>query len=601
MNLERFLRFSQPAHLLVCETDGFSLRGAVLVRDGQQWRLGQQARVEQVDMAQALADVLDQLKAGGWAGGGPVILLSPAVMTMLLELPVNPKKPRPLAQMLELVRWEVEPLLLQHTMRWSVGHLLVGRGYMTEQQAQAVMDLQQGRPNAAGGLAMQDKFSFRRFGDLAEELGYIKRSQLNQCLTGQDWLRADDQGIECGWAPLAAVDDMPGNHRWLVSCVNAGLLQRWSALVGKHGLKLRAMYPLAGCAAALLPEDSHNAVMLEALPGQAFASRLSAGQVSVLYPYMNPGKPALDICLEIYHALRLLPSDPLWLAARDGQAAELADKLHTLLAVEVRVVDDALIDGGLTPGMAGVARHALGLAEAERCVGVREGGPLPPLWQRVEVRAAVLLAVLLVLVVGVEASLLIRRNHIEGVKHEVDKKWAVIEEASRRINAQIELVNQRKQALAQQKADQIRFEATLDFYSNAVPARVTLVKQVLDMLQGVISDEVVMIAIDEPERVVKVAPPAPPTPPLPNAPPPDNRLEVEHFRLEAWAVNETAAQTFVQRMAQAAQGLALDIRDPQVIIGKGPLNHNGFTITLRLVRLMTAETSAQQPQTVTWH
>ncbi len=114
MTLNNILSFGKKSDLLVCETDGFSLRAAVLKRNGQNVEVHQTAQSQLSDMAEAVKEVVSAIKADGWQGG-KAILLSPAVLSTLVELPVDPKKPRSLQQMQELIRWEVEPLLMQHT------------------------------------------------------------------------------------------------------------------------------------------------------------------------------------------------------------------------------------------------------------------------------------------------------------------------------------------------------------------------------------------------------------------------------------------------------------------------------------------------------
>ena len=582
MKFSKLLSLGKPSQLLVCETDGFALRGAVLSRAGNQVEVLHRARVDQVNMTEALTDIVAALKADGWKGGGSAVLLSPAVLSTLVELPVNPKKPRPIQQMMELVRWEVEPVLMQHLTRWSVGHLLVGHGYMTEEQAQAVMDLQQGRPNKAGGLALSDKFSLRRFGDLAEELGYIKRSQLNACLTVQEWLKSDDERIECGWAAQGPVDDVPGTFNWLVSCVNQSLLQRWIEQFARQGLRLRAIYPLNGCSAALLPKTAQSVVLLESHPGSAFGTRMVSNRIVGQHHNLNPGKSPLEVCLENYHALQVAPNETLWLANWLDDSSGLAQDLQQMLQVEINEVDDPAIDDWVTPGMVGAARHSLGIGGGGRCVSVREGGPLPPLPQRMEVRAAALVSMLLLSIMISEITLMIRHNAADSRKQEVDARWNVVDEATKRINAQLDQVKQRKHDLAQQKADLVRMEALLDFYSHAVPERVSLVQGVLSVLQNNVSDEVIIFGINEAEKGARTTPTGPASPLEIK----DKRVEVENFNLEAWAISEAAAQTFIQKMKEAVAPWQLEVREAQVITRSGPLNLDGFAVSMRLVKLV---------------
>jgi hypothetical protein len=592
VKLKNILPFGKPSQLLVCETDGFSLRGAVLARSGSRIVLLHQAKTEQVDMAEAVVDVVSALKADGWKGGGSAVLLTPAVLSALAELPVNPKKPRPMAQMMELVRWEAEPLLMQHMTRWSVGQLLAGRGYMTEEQIQAVMDLQQGKPNKAGGLALSDKFSSRRFGDLAEELGYIKRSQLNACLAAQAWLKADDELIECNWTPQGAVEDIPGTFHWLVSCVGKSLLQRWKDVFDRQGVKLKSMYPSAGCGINLLPKNQTSGLILEPHRRLALAMRLQAGKIAAQHQHLSLTQSPLEICLETYHAMQAAPNEPLWLAGGHDEAPLLAADLRQMLAIEVNELDDPAIGEIVTPGMAGAAHHAFGISGEGRCVGVREGGPLPPLPQRLEVRAAALAALLLVSVAAAEISLMVRKDAIEAHKQEVDARWKSIDEATKRIKAQTEQIEQRKKTLAQQKADQARLEAMLDFYSHAIPARVELVRGMLSVLQATVTDEVIIVSIDETAKSAKAMPVASAMP----AAVKDKRVEVESFNIEAWAVSEAAAQAFIQKMKEKVAPWHLEVRDAQVSSRTGPLNLDGFAVLMRLVRLVETDSSAPVQQ-----
>jgi hypothetical protein len=288
MNLSNILSFIGTNELLVCETNGFSLNAAVIQKSGSNHQVVVTAQSPLSDMAEALKEVVEQLKSAGWKGHGKAILLSPAVLSTLVELPVNPKKPRPIPQMQELIRWEVEPLLMQHTTRWTVGHLLVGQGYMTAEQAQTVMDMQQGKANPTGVLQTTDKLSIRRFGELAEELGYIRRSQLNACLSGQEWLKSEDEDIACGWSAQAEVEDVPGSFGWLVSCVSKELLDRWQSAFKIHNISLQAMYPLTGSSNALVKDSDSSNVIIESHNGMAFISQLNNGRLISQYQYVNP-------------------------------------------------------------------------------------------------------------------------------------------------------------------------------------------------------------------------------------------------------------------------------------------------------------------------
>ncbi|MCX4187782.1 hypothetical protein [Methylophaga sp. OBS4] len=587
MNLNNLLPFAKPSQLLVCETNGFSLRGTVLARTGDDVTVMHNVTSQQADMAAAVTELISQLKAEGWRGG-QAILLSPAVLSTLVELPVDPKKPRPVNQMQELVRWEVEPLLMQHTTQWTVGHMLVGKGYMTEEQAKLVMDTQQGRANPTGELDLAENFSMRRFGDLAIQLGYIDKSQLDTCLAGQEWLKSDDEVIECGWSPQAEIADSPGVFNWLVSCVNQSLLQRWVAAFQSQNVTLKAMYPLTGCSGALLTDDNASQVMLESHADMAFVMQVSNGHITAQHQYINPTKQAIQSCLESYHALNPPASDPVWLASWHEDSELLADELLHVLHVDLKLLNPPPVDKQLSPGMLGAAWQAFGISDADRrCAQVRVGGPLPPPLQRLEVRAAVLAAALLLVIAGTETVMMIQKHSAESYKAKIDAQWKSIDEAVKQVNAVKEQIEKRETQLKQQKADQARLEARLNFFGNEIPERAALIQTVLGVLQSTVSGEIIVNRIDELGKRVPIMPAAPNKQS-------DTRVEVENFNLEAWALSETAAQAFIQQMKEALVPWNMEVRDSQVMSRPGPLNLDGFAVAMRLVKLASIEATGEK-------
>ncbi|MCQ8131050.1 hypothetical protein, partial [Methylomonas rivi] len=204
---------------------------------------------------------------------------------------------------------------------------------------------------------------------------------------------------------------------------------------------------------------------------------------------------------------------------------------------------------------------------------------------RLEVRAAALLMVLLLAAGISELTLWLRLGGVERDKAQIDAGWQSIDAAVKRINAQIAAIDERKQKIKALRTERQRVEALTRFYDEEIPERMGLVKGVLGMLQTVVDDEVIIQRLDEPGRHIPKPPPAAPAaPPLPPKPD-DNAIEVENILLEAWALSETAAQTFIQRVNNTARGWDLLVRDPKVAFDKGPMNANGFSISLRLVKL----------------
>jgi hypothetical protein len=115
---------------------------------------------------------------------------------------------------------------------------------------------------------------------------------------------------------------------------------------------------------------------------------------------------------------------------------------------------------------------------------------------------------------------------------------------------------------------------------------------VLGVLQDTVTDEVIIVSIDETAKSAKAMPVAPAMPAMAK----DKRVEVENFNIEAWAVSEAAAQAFIQKMKEKVAPWHLEARDAQVSSRKGPLNLDGFAVLMRLVRLVECDSAAPVQQ-----
>jgi hypothetical protein len=598
----------KPSSLLVCETDGLFLRGAVLARSGSEITIQYSAQSKLPGLEDAIHEVIDRLRAQGWKGS-KAVLLTPGVVPALLELPVDPAKPRPPEQMEELVRWEMEPLLMQHASLWSMSRILVGMGYLTETQARAVADAQQGRGRPDNGVEV---YAYRGFGDFALELGYITREQLDECQLRQEWLKSDSDEIACGWAPQVVTKGEGYGHRWMASAVNRALMSRWVSVFSRHGVKLQAMYPLAASAAALLPADDAYRLLLEAHGGVATATTLEGGVVTGFHiqpeslwmrlesqagfasgndkyngiasstPQTSPLSEALEACLEAYHALTPPEPSVLWLASPHEDTADLPARLHNILGRDVRVlaIKEGEHGGIATPGMLGAARHAMGLADVELCCDILVAGPRKPLMQRVEVRAVLAGLVLAVLIGGTELALQVRKDFALEKKARIDKEAAALDASIAAVKAEIERINKLQTKLKTTQNEAERAEARMRFFGEELPQRAAFVQSLLATLEQSVTEEVV---IDRIEEVV--------------IPPANTRASVQPaaltgvtplppggFRINAWTLNETAAQQFVQAVKGAMQPWGMDVVEVTVIAQTGRLGLQGNSVSLRIVK-----------------
>jgi hypothetical protein len=226
--------------------------------------------------------------------------------------------------------------------------------------------------------------------------------------------------------------------------------------------------------------------------------------------------------------------------------------------------------------------HFLGMSKNNWVSNVRMGGPLPALLHRPNVRGAILLSVFTLLILVAEITLLIRGNIVESHKSEIDTRWQIINSAMKRINGDIKEVEQRKKELKDRKSDQQREQLRFTFFGEELPERASLVQTILGILQESISENIIVNSIDETKRRAAFRT-------LIQNINKNKRVEVENFNLKAWALTETAAQQFIQTLKKLASPWGLEILDSNVVGQLGPMNLQGFMVTLRIVKLADAK------------
>lgn len=576
------LRPTKP--LLVCETDGFSLRAAVLARTKGETQILYAAQSRQGDMSKALAEVVATLEKQGWQPGGKALLLSPDVVTALLELPADPVKPKPLGQMLELVRWEMEPLMMQQGAVWSVGSILVGMGYLNEVQARDIIKEQQLRSRRPSGNdthlnfdpnVLEVKSQFKRFGDLAVELGYISQEQLDECLARQGHLKVDDDDYLFGWSPQAGSSPREDTDTflWLASGVSKRFLRQWQQTFSEYGISLDILYPSVGCATVLLPKLEEDALLLEVNGGMAVGMRIASGRVLALNTRHSVLHGILESCLESWEALLPREGEPIWLAENSHGAEKLAESLHAVLDREVQAIPsfnfgtngNALTIGS---GMVGAAFHAWRLTGSGLISGVAVNGPQPPFWQRREVRMGAASLAALVLILAMEVSLQVRTYLHESELEALNLKFKQSSDAANKVKSQIDAVNKIKVELDAKEKALEAIDRQLQLVKSDLPGRNALVRGFLDDLDKLLPDDVVIDSIQE----------------IPGV----------GFRVSAWAISDSSAQRFVKNFADFVRQWNQRVVDVSVDSMSGRLGMQGYQLKFRVFAVPEEEDGASQ-------
>ncbi|MCX4190959.1 hypothetical protein [Methylophaga sp. OBS1] len=572
-NLTDKLTSLRPNNVMVCEWTGLSMQAAVFSKAGKKLQVQATASSDSIDPAVAFSQILSSLKTQGWQGKH-VVILTPSVITAMVELPVSPKKPKPVNQMHELVRWEVEPLLMQHQLQWTLGQLMESHGMLSPEQVLEInqaqkLQKQEGNRNERGN---------KRFGEMALELGYVTREQAQSLFVVQDWLRGEDDDVQCGWSAQGEVDDAPGVWNWLTTATHQSVIDKWSELCEDYKLHLAGLMPLTGNSVALIEHAEKHLVVLETTEFITTSVHLKRDLIVSVQHYVNRSASMLDACLEVFHAENAQHPGVV-LAAPPDSLPSLRRSLSSALANEPDLVMFDERDG-LSPGMFAAGRLFFGLKGAKKISMVRPGGPLPPTWHRPETQALALVSAMLLLIVISEITMSIQQASISKEKAEVDERAAVLDAAVDRIKKQREAIEKQKAELEEQKENQRRMEARLEFFGQELPERALLVQAILGVLQNNINEQIIVSRVDEMGRRASVQPSASP----PSKP---GGIETDNFNIDAWALTESAAQEFVQNMKLSVAAWDMEVRDIQVIEKPGPMNLSGYSVSMSLVRVVS--------------
>lgn len=377
-----FNGFSLPSSgktysLLAFQAGSFGLRGALIRNTKHQAILGAVAESRNVDFTRAIADVVEQLRSHQKSLPKQAILITPSVISSIVELPVSPLRPRSDEEMQELIRWELEGTLTQQNKHWLIGSMLVERGYLTPYQRDELVEELQLRHSQGG----QD--GLLRFGDLAVQLNYITHEQLEECFVLQGKLIAVDDDLAYGWQAeepqltqglsdevlLSAADDGDSAHKWLVSGMSKAVRRRWVGAFNLNGIKVQAFYPSVGSSFAILSQrcfDQEQALLEIHQEQLAFISGSQSSISEIRVESRLHGEVRHD---EIQSLLGVLPADlnRLYVNFQGKEIEELLFTLSSCIPIEVETLSlDGLdiskpdhLENEAMMGVLGAADHYL--------------------------------------------------------------------------------------------------------------------------------------------------------------------------------------------------------------------------------------------------
>jgi len=544
VDLKKLLELANAKPILACETDGFILKAAIATKKADSIEIVAIGESKATSFKEAVADILAQAQQQKLALPNQAILVSPSVVPALLDLPVDPEKPRADKEMFELVRWEMEPLLAQQIGIWSIGAILLGRGNISENQRQEIA-LKAKTAGIRAGV---------RFGELAVEFGFVSRQEIDEALELQVLLQEVGQEIECAWC-LGATEDEQQPPVWLASAVSRGVRDRWATAFDSNGVSLNWMYPTIGASTLALSGEALGEPVLEIHQNQVACITANEKGISGLRMVTFAGDTlAVSDCIEVSHELMRHHMKTIW---ADGLVADKSDVLQQL---EERLERNLSVlvspKTGVSAALAGAVERVFVSAKNEFIAPVRAKPPAPPIYKQPRNIIIFIVSLLFLLPLGCELSFYLTRDEKMQEEAALIQKLAKIESASQLIggkNASAKTAQQRLDMIESKLIGAEKGTAVLQY---SWSARQQFVEGLLNRLESSVNEDVVIDFVDESEK--------------------------NGVFIRAWSLSEESAQQFIQKMAMPINGWSLTVKDQSVQFARGRLGLDGFTVMLSL-------------------
>lgn len=545
--------------VLVCEVDHAGLRAAVINRHGDEVTSTYEASSTLLDFNAAVAEVVKHVRGQGWVGKHAV-LLTPAVLLAMLDLPIPQKNKLAPAEVAEKIDWELEPLITQHISTLALGRLFVVLGFMTADHVDDVIS-QQSYGNNTHNVDPDKTYTYKRFGEVAIEMAYINQAQLQKCLDIQSWFQSTGDEVKCGWSAqgLLASDDAgrANMYQWLASGVNQSLLRQWQAAFTAHQIKLEYLYPLAGCAASMPELASKNLkhqLLLEVYETVIAGIHIAGNRIVSLHIQPSTLQDTLANIAETYHSLEVAEVDAVWLidsvSNNEVEASQLSHNLEAVVSLPIKALNRPT--HSVSVGMLGAARHMFKLKGAHNVAGVPVSNPQPSLLQRLEVRAFLAGLALLLTIGFAEVVMQVRQGLIESENERVSKDLKQVDDAIARIQAKVDEVKKLKESIKTLQVEQKETEAAASLLAADLPKRNQTIISFLSVLNRSVSEDVVI------DRLVEDP--------------------IYGFTINAWSLNDKSAQEFVKTFQVAVHPLGYKLKDVTVSSQTGRLGLMGSSV-----------------------
>ncbi len=562
------LPFVERIHdIMVVQSEISGMYAAVFARDGQSVTLRYETSANYDDFSEGLKSVVLQLRQQGWQGT-QAVMLHPAVVTSLITLPIPPKHKLTPQQLAEQVKWEMDPLVTQQLRALSVGQLLVQQGLMTQAQVEEVLAVQ----HEANASQQRDKV-YKKFGEQAQSMHFIKRLPLESTLRRQAWFKTKGDSIHCGWQVQSSTPVEAGFH-WLASGVNKTLLRQWQAAFIAAGVKLHGVLPILGNSlgmAGILPHSAskhtlEDAIVVEVHRHQLMLAHVQQRKLMHMQCMQAPQVQALALLSDFVQSLEEGEEHlPVVVIDATGRTEEQTDTwvadMTALLGREVMV--HKRLGEYTHAGLLGVARTLMAVKPWLALAEVPVGEPVALWYQRAEFKATLAIAAMLGVVLVAEASVWVRQWWIAREKTSVDVALSKQRAVIAGMQKQIDQIQQLKKQIQTHSEQAERLKNGLRLFEHELPQRNQHLVDLMRAFENAVSDAVAIDSLTE-----------------------DSKLG---FTVNAWALEEAAAQEFAKRVQVNVHDLGFRLKEMTVNQQTGRLGLLGYGIKFNLTKLNDEE------------
>ena len=551
------LPFAGDGRWLLLAWDIAGMRGVLAEGDRQRCRIVARGQSREAYFAAALADVLEQLRASGEKLPRRVALAARHLRPARVDLPVNPDKPRPDAQMRELLRGDMEPVLAEFGSLWTLGALLHARGHLTAADRDRVA--------LEGTLRRDQRRTPLRYGETALELALIDRATLNECLELQEALQFLDGELSSGWK--GDVDN--GERHWLACALPARLYRQWSDALAGQGLRLDTVLPLAWLASeppsasAAQAADDVQQIAIELHSEEVIVVRRQRGRIVAAR-----GEERMERPLQSDWLLRLLDDWSgeartqltVYCLDKDDEnaARQVVSDLELTSGHPSSVVDASATWDALWPSQLRAAASVLPEYRLPR-LSARELRGKP--WKNPDLRRVAVLVALLAGLAATEGVQRYQLGHLRQMLAEKTKKEGEQQQRTQltlKASAEVQQIGRELEAARSALEPLINERTRLE----AIAAmRQYLPDLMLTLAQATGNDAVL-------EKVG------------------NSRVgnDATAIRVEAWSPTYTGAQDFVNRVAEGSTALSYGVAQTEIREERGRNGKPGYRVGFWLVQ-----------------